>query len=180
MALELLIKISDEVGEAIKNLDSVSTKLSNMKDTQEKQTETAEKNLSMQKLGWVGLGLAAGATILGIAKHSAIASLYLNDFSSSFGYLIDEIITPAEPILQKLSDFLWSLGDNFEKLPDPIKKVSSVLFILGAGVGMVGSAFAVLKGLGITEMFTGLAGKIGITTTSFLVHQSHLHYFLVQ
>jgi len=160
MALELLIKISDEIGETVKNLDEVSEKLSDLEDKQDEQTESSEKSNKKQSLGWLGLGLIAGATILGIAKHSAIASLYMNDFSDAFGYLIDEIITPAEPLLQKASDLLWELGDRFEKLPEPIKKVSSGLFLIGGGVGALAAGFAVLKGLGITTLFSGMSSAI--------------------
>ena len=174
MTLDIVISVEEKVHDAMDNLEGVSKQMSNTGKVQEREGKKAEKTLLMQKLGWLGLAGTAGATLLGITRKSAIAGLYLRDFSDALGYLLDEILSPMIPHLDSFSQKIWELGEWFSKLPDPIKKVTGGTFLLGSGLAVVAGGFLLLKKLGIIKLLTWIGAKFGITSGSVLAFGSSI------
>lgn len=121
-----------------------------------KGAEEAEPKISLFLQRWKTQALTLAAALgglWGLARYSSVASGLVNMLGASVGLLGDTLLVhlaePAEWVSEKLMD----LAEWFDGLPEPIQKLTT--YVLGLGI-----AFKILKALGLTSLFTSIAGGL--------------------
>jgi len=124
-------------------------------------------NLFLQRWKTQALTLAAAlGGLWGLARYSSVASGLVNMLGASVGLLGDTLLVHLAEPAEWVSEKLMGLAEWFDGLPEPIQKLTA--YVLGLGV-----AFKVLKALGLTNLFTSIAGGLlslaGIDTSAGII-----------